>query len=69
MHQRLFNNAISLQSISLPTDALVSRGIEILNVPIGSEEFIMRKFNLKLTKIEKGMETISKLQKVREQWT
>jgi hypothetical protein len=67
MYQRLFNNAIPIQNFSLPTDAPVSRGIEILNVPIGSEEFIMRKLNLKLKEIEKDIEIISKLQKVQEQ--
>ena len=33
----------------------MSRGIEILNVQIGSEEFIMRKLNLKLKEIEKDV--------------
>ena len=62
MYQRLFNNAIPIQNFSLPTDAPLSRGI-------GSEEFIMRKLNLKLKEIEKDIEIISKLQKVQEQWT
>jgi hypothetical protein len=69
MYQRLVNYAIPLENFSLPTDAPSSRGIGILNVPIGSEELIIRKFNLKLREIEKDMEIIFNLQKVQEQWT
>jgi hypothetical protein len=68
-YQQLFNGRIPPNNFSLPEDAPRNRGIQILSVPIGSDEYIQKILQEKMEEIEADIQTIKTLNNVHQQWT
>jgi len=49
-YQDIFSNSLPMENFSIPGDEPSTRGIEILNVPIGTEEYIKKKLDSKIRK-------------------
>jgi hypothetical protein len=68
-YQLLFDNSIPIANFSLPGDYPQLRGIEILNVPLGSAEFIQCKLENKMSEIKDDIAIIKSLKLLQQQWT
>jgi len=68
-YQQLFNGRIPPTNFSIPEDAPHNRGIQILSVPIGSEEYTQKIFQEKMEEIEADIRIIKTLNNVHQQWT
>jgi len=68
-YQQLFNGRIPSTNFSIPEDAPHNRGIQILSVPIGSEEYTQKIFQEKMEEIEADIRIIKTLSNVHQQWT
>jgi hypothetical protein len=67
-YQRLFDNLVPLHHISLPSDAAEARGIEVLNVPLGSDDYVQKKLTSKSKDIEADLDIIQSLTNVLEKY-
>jgi hypothetical protein len=68
-YQQLFQGRIPPNNFSIPEDAPHNRGIQILNVPIGDEEYTKKILHEKMEEIKKDIHTIQSLNDVHQQWS
>ena len=67
-YQQLFDNSVPMHHISLPSDAAEARGIEVLNVPLGSDEYVKKQLSNKSKEIEADIDLIASLTNAQEKW-
>jgi hypothetical protein len=68
-YQAFFSNSIPMENFSIPSDEPSTRGVEILNVPIGTDEYIKKKLDNKIEEIAEDIKVIENLDKVHNKWT
>jgi hypothetical protein len=52
----------STMKFSLPTDSKITRGISVMNIPIGTDEYIQNFLQSKLDEISKDITTIMQVE-------
>jgi len=68
-YQRIFDNEIPIGNFSLPTDSKITRGISVMNIPIGTDEYTQKFLQSKLDDISKDITTIMQVEKLHNRWT
>ena len=68
-YQRIFGNNIPIGNFSLPGDAPITRGIHVMNIPIGTDEFIRESLSKTMEELKEDCEVISKVQQLQQRWT
>jgi hypothetical protein len=68
-YQHIFGNRIPLANFSLPDDAPHTRGINVMNIPIGTNEYIQANLMKVWDEIQKDCEVIRKVQQLQQRWT
>jgi len=62
-------NEIPIGNFSLPTDSKITRGISVMNIPIGTDEYTQKFLQSKLDEISKDITTIMQVEKLHNRWS
>ena len=68
-YQHIFNNMIPLGNFSMPGDAPITRGIKVMNVPLGTDAFVRRTLEKVFDELKEDCEVVKGVKSLQQRWT